>query len=113
MVYINLYIKINLTDSPRDKKKPSESKQLYVPEYEDEDNASFVVDSWYKKSLWLYLLTPFSLLFTYLTNRRRRKFIKNKSLSYKSRCSSYYCWQYNNRWYWKNSISSLHSTRIK
>ena len=32
----------------------------------------------------LFTYTPFSLLFTYLTNRRRRKFIKNKSLSYKA-----------------------------
>jgi tetraacyldisaccharide 4'-kinase len=42
------------------------------------------VDSWYKKSLWLYLLYPFSLLFSYLTSRRRRKYIKNKEISYKS-----------------------------
>jgi subfamily B ATP-binding cassette protein MsbA len=81
-IYQSLY-KNKFEDSPKDKKKPSKSKQLYVPEYEDEDNASFVVDSWYKKSLWLYLLTPFSLLFTYLTNRRRRRFIKNKTLSFK------------------------------
>ena len=81
-IYQSLY-KNKFEDSPKDKKNPSDTNQLYVPEYEDEDNASFVVDSWYKKSLWLYLLTPFSLLFTYLTNRRRRKFIKNKSLSYK------------------------------
>ena len=31
----------------------------------------------------MYLLYPFSLLFTYLTNRRRRKYIKNKVKSFK------------------------------
>jgi tetraacyldisaccharide 4'-kinase len=43
-----------------------------------------VVDSWYNKSIWLYLLYPFSLLFSYLTSRRRRKFLKDKNKSYKS-----------------------------
>ena len=43
-----------------------------------------MVDSWYNKSIWLYLLYPFSLLFSYLTSRRRRKFLKNKSKSYES-----------------------------
>ena len=33
--------------------------------------------------MWLYLLYPFSLLFSYLTNRRRRKYIKNKVTSFK------------------------------
>src|SRR5210317_439285 len=81
-IYQSLY-KNKFEDSPKEKLKTSKSTQLYIPEFEDEYNSSLVVDSWYKKSLWLYLLTPFSLLFTYLTNRRRRKFIKNKSLSYK------------------------------
>ena len=55
----------------------TQSKQLFVPEYEDQESSSFVVDSWYKKSIWLYLLYPFSLLMTFLTNRRRRKYLKN------------------------------------
>ena len=53
-----------------------------MPEYEDEASSRFVVDSWYKKSLWLYLLYPFSLIFSYLTSRRRRKFLKNKISAY-------------------------------
>ena len=55
-----------------------------MPEYEDEDSSSFVVDSWYKKSLWLYLLYPFSLIFSYLTTRRRKRYLNNKIESYKS-----------------------------
>ena len=51
----------------------SKSKQLFVPEYNNQESSSFVVDSWYKKSLWLYLLYPFSLAIQFLTNRRRRK----------------------------------------
>ena len=82
-IYRSLY-KNKFEDPPSEKITISESKQLYVPEYDEEDNASFVVDSWYKKSLWLYLLTPFSLLFKYLTKRRRRKYIQGKLESFKS-----------------------------
>ena len=82
-IYQSLY-KNKFEDLSSEKITISESKQLYVPEYDEEDNASFVVDSWYKKSLWLYLLTPFSLLFKYLTKRRRRKYIQGKLESYKS-----------------------------
>ena len=81
-IYQSLY-KNKFEDSPKDKIKPEQSTQIFVPEFNDEENSSFVVDSWYKKSLWLYLLAPFSFIFTYLTNRRRRKFLKNKTLTYK------------------------------
>ena len=81
-IYHSLY-KNKFEDSPTVAKSKSTSTQLFLPEYEDEVSTSYVVDSWYKKSMWLYLLYPFALLFTYLTNRRRRKYIKNKVKSYK------------------------------
>jgi len=81
-VYHSLY-KNKFEDSPEVEKKKPTATQLFLPEYEDEVSTSFVVDSWYKKSIWLYLLYPFSLLFSYLTNRRRRKYIKNKVKSFK------------------------------
>ncbi|MAU70424.1 MAG: lipid ABC transporter permease [Gammaproteobacteria bacterium] len=82
-VYHSLY-KNKFEDSPKSNLPVSQSTQLFMPEYEDEETSSFVVDSWYKKSLWLYLLYPFSLIFSYLTNRRRRKYLKNNIKSYKS-----------------------------
>jgi ATP-binding cassette, subfamily B, bacterial MsbA len=82
-IYQSLY-KNKFKDAPEEKLKVSKSTQLYIPEYDDEYNSSLVVDSWYKKSLWLYLLLPFSLIFSYITNRRRRKFIKSKKLGYKT-----------------------------
>ncbi len=82
-IYHSLY-KNKFEDSPKNKSSSSKSVQLYMPEYEDETSRSFVVDSWYNKSIWLYLLYPFSLLFSYLTSRRRRKFLKDKNKSYKS-----------------------------
>jgi len=80
-IYKSLY-KNKFEDSPV-KVKESKPSQLYIPEFEDEYNSSIVIDSWYKKSLWLYLLIPFSLLFSYLTNRRRVQFSKSKLHSYK------------------------------
>ena len=80
-VYHSLY-KNKFEDSPKASAPKAQSTQLYMPEYEDEQSTSFVVDSWYKKSLWLYLLYPFSLLFSFLTTRRRKKFTKNKIESY-------------------------------
>ena len=82
-VYHSLY-KNKFEDSPEAQSRTSKSVQLFMPEYEDEDSSSFVVDSWYKKSLWLYLLYPFSLIFSYLTTRRRKRYLNNKIESYKS-----------------------------
>ena len=82
-IYHSLY-KNKFEDSPKSKTTTSKSVQLYMPEYDDEASRSFVVDSWYNKSIWLYLLYPFSLIFSYLTSRRRRKFLKDKTKSHKS-----------------------------
>ena len=80
-VYHSLY-KNKFEDSPESSLPITQATQLFMPEYEDEVSTSFVVDSWYKKSLWLYLLYPFSLIFSYLTSRRRRKYVKNTIESY-------------------------------
>ncbi len=82
-VYHSLY-KNKFEDSPAIKSRTSKSVQLFMPEYADDDSTSFVVDSWYKKSLWLYLLYPFSLIFSYLTSLRRKRFLTNKITSFKS-----------------------------
>ncbi len=82
-VYHSLY-KNKFEDSPVIKSRTSKSVQLFMPEYADDDSTSFVVDSWYKKSLWLYLLYPFSLIFSYLTSLRRKRFLINKIKSFKS-----------------------------
>ena len=82
-IYQSLY-KNKFEDSPAKKKEKSKSSQLYVPRFDDEQNSSFVVDSWYKKSFWLYLLYPFSLIVSYITARRRRKYLKGASETHKS-----------------------------
>ena len=82
-IYQSLY-KNKFEDSPATRSVESSTKSLYVPRFDDEYNSSIVVDSWYKKSLWLYLLYPFALTISYLTSRRRRKFLKNVDSKYKS-----------------------------
>ena len=83
-IYHSLY-KNKFEDSPNIINKPVHSVQLYMPEYNDEVTTSFVVDSWYNKSIWLYLLYPFSLVFSFLTSRRRRRYLKNKIKSFTSK----------------------------
>ena len=82
-IYQSLY-KNKFEDSPAKRKEKSKSSQLYVPRFDDEQNSSFVVDSWYKKSFWLYLLYPFSLIVSYITAKRRRKYLKGASETHKS-----------------------------
>ena len=51
-IYQSLY-KNKFEDEPVSSSKlAKQSTQLYLPEFENEYNSSFVVDSWYKKSLW-------------------------------------------------------------
>ena len=83
-IYQSLY-KNKFEDSPVKKVISKLSTQLYVPRFDNEYNSSLVVDSWYKKSLWLYLLFPFSAVISYLTSRRRRKFLKDTKNRFKSK----------------------------
>ena len=53
------------------KTKSSASSAKYLQIYEQEEtSSSMVVDAWYNKSLWLYLLTPFSLISVSYTHLR-------------------------------------------
>ena len=82
-IYASLYKNV-----PIESKKSSSTslqKVSYLQPIEDvENNSSFVINAWYQKHLWLYLLLPFSWIFTFLTNRRRRKYLKNQISSFKT-----------------------------
>ena len=82
-IYASLYKNV-----PIESKKSSSTslqKVSYLQPIDDvENNSSFVINAWYQKHLWLYLLLPFSWIFTYLTNRRRRKYLKNQISSFKT-----------------------------
>ena len=81
-IYHSLY-KNKFEDSPKSTLPSTKTTQLFMPEYENEITTSFVVDSWYKKSLWLYLLYPFSIIFSLIANRRRKKYLNNDYESFK------------------------------
>ena len=82
-IYASLYKNV-----PIESKKSSSTslqKVSYLQPIDDvENNSSFVINAWYQKHLWLYLLLPFSWIFTFLTNRRRRKYLKNQIASFKT-----------------------------
>ena len=81
-LYKSLY-KNKFEDSGK-KLKSSEPSTKYMQTYEQEEiTTSMVVDAWYNKSLWLYLLTPFSVIYSYVASRRRRQFINGKRKSWK------------------------------
>ena len=70
-LYKSLY-KNKFEDSDK-KDKPTTTQTTYIQPYEQEDiSTSLVVDAWYNKSFWLYLLAPFSLIYSFFVNRRRR-----------------------------------------
>ena len=81
-LYKSLY-KNKFEDSIQKPKKAT-NQNNFMQTYEQEDaTSSIVVDAWYKKSLWLYLLSPFSMVYSYFVSRRRTKFITGKRDSWK------------------------------
>ena len=78
-IYKSLY-KNNFQDSKKVSTVSNSTNQLLVPVYEDEGSKSFVVESWYNKSMWLYLLYPFSIIFKIISSFRKNR-LQSKSLS--------------------------------
>ena len=82
-IYASLYK--NIPIESKQSSSTSLQKVSYLQPIDDvENNSSFVINAWYQKHLWLYLLLPFSWIFTFLTNRRRRKYLKNQISSFKA-----------------------------
>ena len=82
-IYASLYK--NIPIESKQSSSTSLQKVSYLQPIDDvETNSSFVINAWYQKHLWLYLLLPFSWIFTFLTNRRRRKYLKNQISSFKT-----------------------------
>lgn len=51
---------------------------------EEDNQNSFLENSWYQKSTWLILLWPISLLTKFISSRRRNRFLTDKSSSWKA-----------------------------
>ncbi|MDC0014478.1 lipid A export permease/ATP-binding protein MsbA [Gammaproteobacteria bacterium] len=84
-IYKNLY-KNKFSDSGKSgvKTRKSISKD-YLPSFKDEPaQQGFLIDAWYKKSLWLYLLSPLTIIFSALVRWRKNSYLKNPGKVWKS-----------------------------
>ena len=77
-IYKSLY-QNKFHDSGDPKKQSTKSKgQEHLPTFTEEPTEQgYLIDAWYKKSFWLYLLAPLTFLFSSLVKARRKSFIKN------------------------------------
>ncbi len=83
-IYKSLY-KNAFEDSSPSKDINNKSNKILIPTYENEPSSSFVIDSWYKRSIWLYILYPFSLMFSLLIKSRKQRILKNTKSTYRSK----------------------------
>ena len=77
-IYKSLYQ--NKFNDSGDPKKPSRKSvgQEYLPTFTEEPTQQgYLIDAWYNKSWWLYILAPFTFLFSSLVKTRRNSYVKN------------------------------------
>ncbi len=77
-IYKGLYQ--NKFNDSGDPKKPSRKSvgQEYLPTFTEEPTQQgYLIDAWYNKSWWLYILAPFTFLFSSLAKARRNSYVKN------------------------------------
>jgi hypothetical protein len=74
-IYKSLY-QNKFKDSEESSTYSKKSKsQEYLPSFTEEPTQQgYLIDAWYKKSFWLYLLSPLTFVFSALV-RWRKKFI--------------------------------------
>ena len=77
-IYKSLYQnKFNDSEDPKKPLRKSVGKE-YLPTFTEEPTQQgYLIDAWYSKSFWLYILAPFTFLFSALVKARRNSFIKN------------------------------------
>ena len=77
-IYKSLYQnKFNDSEDPKKLSRKSVGKE-YLPTFTEEPTQQgYLIDAWYSKSFWLYILAPFTFLFSALVKARRNSFIKN------------------------------------
>ena len=77
-IYKSLYQnKFNDSEDPKKPSRKSVGKE-YLPTFTEEPTQQgYLIDAWYSKSFWLYILAPFTFLFSALVKARRNSFINN------------------------------------
>ena len=77
-IYKSLYQ--NKFNDSGDSKKSSRKavSQEFLPTFTEEPaQQGYLIDAWYNKSFWLYILAPFTFLFSSLVKARRNSYINN------------------------------------
>ena len=79
-IYKSLY-QNKFSDSVESSTHARKSKsQEYLPSFTEESaQQGYLIDAWYKKSAWLYLLSPFTFIFSTLVRWRKNSYLKNPS----------------------------------
>ena len=77
-IYKSLYQnKFNDSGDPKKPSKKSVGKE-YLPTFTEEPSQQgYLIDAWYNKSFWLYILAPLTFLFSSLVKARRNSYIRN------------------------------------
>ncbi len=77
-IYKNLYQnKFNDSGDVKNLSRKSVGQEFLPTFTEEPTQQGYLIDAWYKKSFWLYILAPFTFLFTSLVKARRNSYIKN------------------------------------
>lgn len=77
-IYKNLYQNKFEDKDESSSKTKTPRLQEYLPAFTEEPaQQGYLIDAWYKKSIWLYLLSPLTILFSALVRWRKNSYIKN------------------------------------
>ncbi len=77
-IYKSLYQnKFHDSTDPKKSSKKSVGQEFLPTFTDDPAQQGYLLDAWYKKSLWLYLLSPLTFLFSSFIRARKNSYIKN------------------------------------
>ena len=84
-IYKNLYQNKFSDSDAKDVSARKSVAQEFLPSITEEPiQQGYLIDAWYKKSWWLYLLTPLTFLFSTIAKSRKNSYLKNQKKIWRS-----------------------------
>ena len=84
-IYKNLYQNKFSDSDAKDSSVRKSVAQEFLPSITEEPTQQgYLIDAWYKKSWWLYLLTPLTFLFSTVVKSRKNSYLKNQKKIWRS-----------------------------
>ena len=84
-IYKNLYQNKFSDSDAKDVSARKSVAQEFLPSITEEPTQQgYLIDAWYKKSWWLYLLTPLTFLFSTVVKSRKNSYLKNQKKIWRS-----------------------------